>query len=125
MLFDVFPEYPESALVFSFKRSKYLKPEEQKQFFRIIAKKFGKNTHLRSFTLFETAFHEISFWIYEPKVGSIFQKIFSKIKGEPHWVLVDRIALNLADEFSKKFDMQIKGKVIEVNKNPERRNDND
>ncbi len=111
-----FPEYPESAMIFSFRKDVYLKPKQHKEFFKAVKRVLGEKSSLRSFTMFENSFREISFWIDENKVGSVFQRWSSRIRGEPSWMMVDAIAQNLVIELSNKFDIETKVKISQSNK---------
>jgi len=111
MFYGEYPEYPETALIFDFNRSDYLKPDQQQQFFKMVNSKFGNATVLRSFTLFESAFHEISFWLDEKKVSTGLP-FLNRIKPTK----IDQMANNLAKNLSKTFDLEITARIVEINK---------
>ena len=117
MFFGDYPEYPENALIFDFNRSDYLKPYQQQHFFKMVNRKFGNAIILRSFTLFANAFHEISFWLDETKVGTKAQRIIWRIARESQWSKINQMAVDLSDNLSKVFDLEIGVRIVDINKN--------
>lgn len=115
MFTKTYPELPEFALIFDIEQG-YMLPDDIKYFFKRINKYFGKATSLRSFTVFQSGFKEISFWIMMDKVGTRFQRLICWIFKDKIGNYADRLADELNEEFKENLGLEILVSIRAVNR---------